>query len=175
MKERSGSQFFNTTTGISSGPDGFRWIEVRYSLLYHLWNNNHVAQSNVSSTSESWKFMARIIKIRIFREEFSKEFSFLWSRSQNFQTIKQRWNSRLSSNQNTVSNMPKVMRANLLRNNGFLCLLNMAILRRFNNPFTMVTSLSKESLRTSWFVSWIKMKKNDFLCTIAAALDGPYL
>ena len=74
MKESSGSQFFNTTTGIPSGPDALDDIKVRYSLLYHLWSNNHVGQGNVSSMAETWKFMARIIEIGIFREEFSKYF-----------------------------------------------------------------------------------------------------
>ena len=66
---------------------------------------------------------------------------------------------------------PKVTRANSLRNNRFLCFLSKTILSRFNNPFTWITSLSKQSHRTSWFVSLIKMKKW-FLCTIATAQEG---
>ena len=42
MKESSGSQFFNTTTGIASGC--LKWIKVKYSLLYHLWGYKHVVQ-----------------------------------------------------------------------------------------------------------------------------------
>lgn len=138
MKESSGSQFFNTTTEIPLGPDT---LNVRYSLLYHLWSNNHVAQCNVSSAIESWMFMARITKIRIFKEEFSKDFSLLSNRSQNFWTIKQRKNGRLSSIQNTVRNTLKVTTAIPLQSNGMLCPLSIAILSRFTNLFKMTTSM----------------------------------
>ena len=56
----------------------------------------------------------------------------------------------------TINNIPKITRANPLPKNEFLCFGSMVILSRFNNPFTKIINLPKQSLRSSSFATLTK-------------------
>ena len=52
----------------------------------------------------------RVIEIRVLRKVFSNQFCFIRSRRQNFKTVKLRRYSRFTFAENTIKNLPKVMR-----------------------------------------------------------------
>ena len=50
---------------------------------------------------------------------------------------------------NIISNTPNVIRTNPLQNNGFFHYFSIVILSKFNDLFTLITSLPKQNFRTS--------------------------
>ena len=53
MYERSGSQFFRTTTEIQSGPDAFDESRFVHDLFNHLWSYGNIMQFQISSRREN--------------------------------------------------------------------------------------------------------------------------
>ena len=54
--------------------------------------------------------------------------------------------------ENTISNLPEVMRAKFLGSNGLFCFISICKFGSFKNPFTMITSLSELYFRIRRFI-----------------------
>ena len=61
--------------------------------------------------------------------------------------------------ENTISNLPEVMRAKFLGSNGLFCFVSICESGSFKNPFAAITSLSELYLRIRRFFSLVQTKK----------------
>ena len=61
--------------------------------------------------------------------------------------------------ENTISNSSKVQTAKFLGSDGLFCFISICQFSSFKNPFAMITSLSKLSLRSRRFILLVQMKK----------------
>ena len=69
----------------------------------------------------------QIIKIRVFRKRFSKQFCFITCKRHHFQAVEQSRYSRFSFVENTNSNFPKVLRTNLVGSDGLICFIHASL------------------------------------------------
>ena len=76
MYENSGSQFFRTTTGIQSGPDAFdeSWFVMTFSTILKV--KEIICSFRLVLEGTAGKD-TQVIKIRVLRKDFSKQFCFI--------------------------------------------------------------------------------------------------
>ena len=113
MYERSGSQL-RATTGIKSGTDAFgksRFVVTFWAILGVTEMCFAVMQFHISSRRENRWRDTWVDKIRVPREVFGKQFSFIRCRGQHLQAVEQRRYGRFTFVENTISNSPKAPRA----------------------------------------------------------------
>ena len=101
----------------------------------------------------------RVIKIRVQRKMFSKQFCFIRCRRQQLWSVEQRRYSRFTFVENTISNLPDVTRAKFLGSNGLFCFISIGKFDSLKNPFATITSLSELYLRIRRFFSLVQTKK----------------
>ena len=100
-----------------------------------------------------------VIKIRVVRKVFSKQFCFIRCRRQRLQAVAYSRYSGFTFAENTISNSPKVPRAKFLESNGLFCFISICKFGSFKNLFAMITSLSELYLRIRRFFSLVQTKK----------------
>ena len=116
-------------------------------------------QFQISSRRENRQRDTQVIKIRVQRKIFSKQFCFIRCRRQHLWPVEQRRYSRFTFVENTFSNLPEVTRAKFLGSNGLFCVISICKFGSFKNPFATITSLSELYLRIIRFFSWLQTKK----------------
>ena len=137
MYESSGSQIFRNTTRIQLRPGTFdksRFVKIERD--------------------------APVIKIRVLRKDFSKQFCLIRWRRQHQPAVEERIFNGFNFVENSISNSPKVLRAKFLERGDRLVCFNSIC--RFKNPFAMITSLHEISFRLRRFIGWCKQKKGNF-------------
>ena len=115
-------------------------------------------QSQISSRREIGK-ETWVIKIRVLRKVFSKQFCFIRCRRQHLRTVEQSRYSRFTSVENTIGNSPKVPRAKFLGSDGLICSISICKFGIFKNPFATITSLSDFYFRFRRFIILVETKK----------------
>ena len=105
--------FKNTLSNfyISIYLNPFEWIV--YFMHYR-----NIMQFQISSRRENRQRDTWVIKIRVHRKVFRKQFYSIRCRRQHLWVVKERRYSRLTFAENTISNSPKVTRVKLLGSNG---------------------------------------------------------
>ena len=137
MYESSGSQIFRNTTRIQLRPGTFdksRFVKIERD--------------------------APVIKIRVLRKDFSKQFCLIRWRRQHQPDVEERIFNGFNFVENSISNSPKVLRAKFPERGDRLVCFNSIC--RFKNPFAMITSLHEISFRLRRFIGWCKQKKGNF-------------
>ena len=85
---------------------------VCYGLFNHLLSYRNIMQFQITSRGKTGKRDTQVIKIRVLRNFFSKQFCFIRCRRQHLWSIEQRrYYSRFIFFESTISNSPKVPRA----------------------------------------------------------------
>ena len=74
---------------------------------------------------------------------FSRQLCFIRCRRQQLWAVEYRRHSRFTFVENTISNLPKVMRAKFLGSDRLFCFINICKSGSFENLFAMITSLSE--------------------------------
>ena len=92
-----------------------------------------------------------------FLEKFFFSKQFCWR--QHPQAIEQRSCSRFTFVENTISNSPKIPKAQFLGSHGFFCFISICKFDSFKNPSATITSLSELSFRFKRFILLIQAKK----------------
>ena len=92
------------------------------------------------------------------KKQFSKQFCFIRSRRQHLGVVEWSRYSRFTFVENTVRNLPKVLRTKFLGSDGFFCFSSICKFGSFKNPFATITSLPELYLRTRFF-SLVQTKK----------------
>ena len=77
----------------------------------------------------------RVIKIRVLRKVFSKQFCFIRCRRQHLRAVEQRRYSRFSFVKNTISNSPEIPRAKFMGSNRLFCFIIICKFGSFKNSF----------------------------------------
>ena len=67
--------------------------------------------------------------------------------------------SRFTFAENTISNLPKVLRAKFLGSDRLFCFISVCKFDSLKNPFARITSLSELYLRIRRFILLVQMKK----------------
>ena len=109
-----------------------------------------------------------MIKIRVLRKVFSKQFCFIRCRRQHLWIVGQRRCSRYTFVENTISNSPKVWEANFWEVMDSLVLLAYASLAASRTLFQQLLACLNFTLESEHWSFWYKQKKW-FLGTMAAA------
>ena len=109
-----------------------------------------------------------MIKIRVLRKVFSKQFCFIRCRRQHLWIVGQRRCSRYTFVENTISNSPKVWEANFWEVMDSLVLLAYASLAASRTLLQQLLACLNFTLESEDFSLWYKRKKW-FLWTMAAA------
>ena len=116
-------------------------------------------QFQISSRKVNRQRDTQVIKIRVQRKIFSKQFCFIRCRRQHLRPVEQRKCSRFTFVENTISNSPEVTRTKFRRSNGLFCFISICKFSSFKNPFETITSLSELYLRIRRFFSLVQTKK----------------
>ena len=119
-------------------------------------------QFQISSRRENRQRDTRVIKIRVQRKIFSKQFCFIRCRRQHLRPVEYRRYSRFTFVENTISNPPEVTRAKFLGSNGLFCFISICKFGSFKYYFATITSLSELYLRIRRFFSLLQNEKSDF-------------
>ena len=161
MYQGSGSQFFRTSTRIQSGPETFekyRFIMIFLTILgvtEILYSFRLILDGKTSKVKRY-----RVIKIRVLREVFSKQYCFIRCRRKQLLVTGQRRYSRFTFVEKTISNSPKVPRAKLLESDELLFYqLIQAKFCSFKKPFASITSLFELYFRFRKLFLLVQSKK----------------
>ena len=119
MYESSGSQFFRTTTGIQSGPDAFDESRFVMTILTILGVTEISCSFILVLEGKTGKETPESSRLELLKV-FSKHFCFIRWRRQHLRAVEQRRYSRVTFVKNTISNSPKVSRAEFLGSDGIL-------------------------------------------------------
>ena len=108
-----------------------------------LWTFNNlvsyrnIMQFQISSRRENRQRDNWVIKIRVLRKAFSRQFHFIRCRRKYLLVAEKRGYSRFTFVEKTISNSPKVTRTKFLGSNGLFCFINISKSGSFKNPFTL--------------------------------------
>ena len=99
-------------------------------------------QFQISYRRENGLKHIKVIKIRVLRKVFSKQFCFIKCRKQQLRALLwSKW-SRFAFAENTISNSPKVLRAKFLGSDGLFCFVSICKFGSFKSLFATITNLS---------------------------------
>ena len=125
----------------------------------HLGSYRNIMQFQISSTRENRQRDTRVMKVRVQRKIFSKQFCFIRCRRQHLQPAASRRYSRFTFVENTISNSLEATTAKFLGINGLFCFISICKFGSFKNPFATITSLPELYLRIRRFFSLVQIKK----------------
>ena len=106
----------------------------------HLGSYRNIMQFQISIRRENRLRDTWDIKIRVLRKVFSKQFCFITCRRQYLWAVELRRYSRFTFVDNTIGNLPKVLRAKFLGCDWLFCFISICKLGRFKNSFATITS-----------------------------------
>ena len=122
----------------------------------HLGSYRNIMLFQISSSRENRYRDTRVIKMRVLRKVFSKQFCFIRCRRQHLWAVEYRRYSRFTFVENTISNLPKVLRAKFLGSDRLLCFSSICKFGSFKNSFATITSLS---ILIKWLEDFMLVKK----------------
>ena len=114
-------------------------------------------QFQISSKIE--KGSPRVIKIRVLRKVFNKQFCFIRSRRKNLRVVEQSRYSRFTFAESTISNSPKVPRTRFLGNDGLFCFISKCKFGSLKSPFATITGLSELYFRFRRFILLVQTQR----------------
>ena len=157
MYESSGSQVFRTITRIQSGPNAFdeSMFVMAFLTILGVTEISYTFRLVLEGKTDK-EIDTRVIKIRVFRKVFSKQFCFVRCR-RHPRAVEQKMYSRFTFVENTISNSQKVPRAKFLE-----VIDSFVLLAHFIYPFETISSLSELYFRFRRFILLTKTKKSDF-------------
>ena len=112
MPESSDSLFFRITIGVQPGPDAFDESKLVMTFLTHLGVTDILCSFSLVLEGKAGKEMPALSRL-----ECLEKFSANRCSRQHLRTIKQRRYSWFTFVKNTISSLPKVVRAKFLRSN----------------------------------------------------------
>ena len=96
----------------------------------------------ISSRRENRQRDTLVIKTRVLRKVFHKQFCFIRYKTQHLRAVEgRRYSILFTFVENTIGNSPKVPRAKFLESDGLLCFISICKFGCLKNPFAMITSL----------------------------------
>ena len=162
MYENSGSQFSRTTTGIHSVPDTFdEWRFVTtFSTILEI--TQILCSLKLVLERKRGKEILESSRLEFFEKNFSKQICFIKYRRQHLWTIEQRMYSRFIFIESTISNFPKVSRAQFLESDGLFCFISKfasyASLAASRSLLQRLIACVNFPLDSKYFFCWYKQK-----------------
>ena len=117
------------------------WINVRYALFNHLGGYRNIMLFQISSRRKNRSRDTRVIKIRVFENVFRTQFCFIRYRRQHLQAAEWRRYSRFTFVENSISNLPQVLRAKFMRGDRLFCFISICKFGSFKIPFASLSGL----------------------------------
>ena len=99
------------------------------------------------------------MKIRDLRKVFSNQFCFTDAEDNTSKPLNRGGYSSFTFVENTISNLPKVLRAKFLGSNGLFCFVSICKFGSFKNPLVMITSLPELYFTIRRFILLVQTKK----------------
>ena len=158
MYERLGSQFFRTSTGIQSGPDTFDESSLVMTFLTIL-GVEEIWNFRLGLEGKTGKEIPESSRLEFLGKFLVNNFALSDAEDNNSGLLNRGVNSRFTFFENTISNLPIVLRAKFLGSNGPFCFSSICKFGCFKNPFAMITRRSELYFRFRRFILLVETKK----------------